>query len=137
MEYQDDTHSMKCPKCLHGMEEVTFGEVTIDRCSNCQGLWFDAGEAEQLKDIKGSESVDSGDATEGWKWDSHADIDCPRCGKKMEKGHDPKQKHIWIEACPDNHGMFMDAGEFKDFKEESMLDFFRSLVKGRRDIVAP
>jgi hypothetical protein len=33
--------------------------------------------------------------------------------------------------------MFMDAGEFKDFKEESIFDIFRSLVKGRRDTVAP
>ena len=31
----------------------------------------------------------------------------------------------------------MDDGEFKDFKEESVLDFFRSLIKGRRDVVAP
>ena len=33
--------------------------------------------------------------------------------------------------------MFMDAGEFKDFKFESLLDRFRSLIKGDRDIVAP
>jgi Zn-finger nucleic acid-binding protein len=136
MEYNSDTHSLKCPKCHHGMEEVTHGEVVIDRCTHCKGLWFDADEALQLKNMKGSESLDTGDATEGWKWDSHADIDCPRCGKRMEKGHDAKQKHIWFEACPD-HGMFMDAGEFKDFKEESIFDIFRSLVKGRRDVVAP
>tara|TARA_R110001592_G_scaffold363371_1_gene685786 strand:- start:433782 stop:434138 length:357 start_codon:yes stop_codon:yes gene_type:complete len=118
------------------MEEISHGDVTIDRCTHCHGLWFDTDEAHELKNIKGSEALDTGDATEGWKWDSHADIDCPHCGKKMEKGHDPKQKHIWFEACPE-HGMFMDAGEFKDFKQESVLDFFRSLIKGRRDVVAP
>lgn len=136
MEYNADSHSLKCPKCEHGMEEVSYGDVTVDRCTNCQGLWFDLGEAESLKGMKGSESVDSGDPTEGWKWDSHADINCPRCSKQMQKGHDPKQKHIWFEAC-DEHGMFMDAGEFTDYKEESILDFFRSLIKGDRDTVAP
>ena len=30
-----------------------------------------------------------------------------------------------------------DAGEFSDFKEESILDWFRSLIKGNRDTVAP
>ncbi len=33
--------------------------------------------------------------------------------------------------------MFMDAGEFTDLKDESVLDWFRSLIKGNRDIVAP
>ena len=136
MEYNTESHSLKCPKCHHGMEEVSHGDVTIDRCTNCKGIWFDLDEAHQLKALKGSEALDTGDAKEGWKWDSRADIDCPHCGKRMQKTADPKQKHIWVEACPD-HGMFMDAGEFKDFKQESALDFFRSLIKGRRDIVAP
>ncbi|MDE0950285.1 MAG: hypothetical protein OSA45_03395 [Halioglobus sp.] len=35
------------------------------------------------------------------------------------------------------HGVFMDAGEFKDFKFESLLDRFRSLIKGNRDNIAP
>jgi Zn-finger nucleic acid-binding protein len=118
------------------MEEITHGEIAIDRCTHCKGLWFDADEAFVLKAVTGSEVLDSGDATEGWKWDSHADVDCPHCGKQMEKTADPKQKHIWYEVCAE-HGMFMDAGEFKDFKQESLLDFFRSLIKGRRDIVAP
>ncbi len=137
MEFNADIHSIKCPKCGHGMEEIAHDDVEIDRCTHCKGLWFDAGEAERLKGIDGSEKIDIGDSKEGWKWDSHADIDCPRCDKQMEKGHDPKQKHIWFEACPDGHGMFMDAGEFSDYKEESVLDFFRSLIKGRRDVVAP
>ncbi len=136
MTYDSSLHSIECPKCHHGMEEISHGEVTVDRCTNCKGIWFDIDEAHMLKKIKGSEAIDTGDATEGWKWDSHADINCPHCGKQMEKGHDAKQKHIWYEFCPD-HGMFMDAGEFKDFKEESIFDIFRSLVKGRRDTVAP
>ncbi len=136
MEYDSSQHSIQCPKCHHGMEEIFHGEVTVDRCTGCKGIWFDIDEVHMLKNIKGSEVIDTGDATEGWKWDSHADINCPHCGKQMEKGHDKKQKHIWYEYCPD-HGMFMDAGEFKDFKEESIFDIFRSLVKGSRDIVAP
>jgi Zn-finger nucleic acid-binding protein len=136
MEHNSDVHSLKCPKCHHGMEEVTFEGITIDRCTHCQGLWFDEDEAHQLKDLKDSHQLDIGDATEGWKWDSHADIDCPRCGKQMEKSADSKQKHIWYEVCPE-HGLFMDAGEFADFKHESLLDVFRSLIKGNRDKIAP
>lgn len=136
MEHDANIHSIKCPKCHHGMEEVTHGEITIDRCTHCHGLWFDADEAHMLKNLPDSHVVDHGDAKEGWKWDSRVDIDCPRCGKRMELASDPKQKHIWYEVCHD-HGMFMDAGEFKDFKEQSLLDFFRGIIKGNRDTVAP
>ena len=32
------------------MTEVTYGgDVVIDRCTNCHGLWFDSGEADLLK----------------------------------------------------------------------------------------
>jgi len=136
MEYDAALHSLQCPKCLHGMEEVTHGDVVIDRCTHCAGLWFDEDEAYLLKAIEGSQVLDTGSAKEGWKWDSHVDINCPRCGKKMELSSDPKQKHIWYEVCRD-HGMFMDAGEFTDFKFESLLDIFRTLIKGNRDKVAP
>ena len=136
MEYNPDAHSLQCPKCEHGMDEVTHENITIDRCSNCQGLWFDGDEAQQLKLKQASKIVDTGDPREGWKWDSHADIRCPRCSKEMKKTADPDQKHIWYELC-EEHGMFMDAGEFTDFEEETLLDCFRGLIRGDRDTTAP
>jgi len=136
MEYNPDVHSLQCPKCEHGMDEVTYEDVTIDRCTNCQGLWFDEDEAYQLKLKHASKAVDTGDPAEGWKWDSHADISCPRCKKEMKKTADPTQKHIWYELC-EEHGMFMDAGEFTDFEHETLLDYFRGLLKGDRKITAP
>jgi len=136
MDYNAEVHSLQCPKCKHGMDEITYEDVTIDRCTNCEGLWFDADEAHQLKSIEGSEVVDAGDPGEGWKWDSRSDICCPRCGSDMLKSADSKQIHIWYEVCKE-HGMFMDAGEFSDFKQETLIDFFRGLIKGNREIVAP
>lgn len=136
MEYDSALHSLQCPKCHNGMEEVSHEGIVIDRCTHCHGLWFDEDEAHHLKALADSHVLDKGDPKEGWKWDSRADINCPRCGKDMEKTADPKQAHIWYEICHE-HGMFMDAGEFTDFKDESLLDFFRGLIKGNRDIVAP
>ena len=136
MEHNPDEHNLKCPKCHHGMEVVVHDEIEIDRCTNCKGLWFDDDEAHRMRSIESSELVDHGDPAEGWKYDSREDIDCPHCGKRMHKSYDAKQQHIWYEVCHD-HGMFMDAGEFTDLKDESMLDWFRSLIKGNRDIIAP
>jgi len=49
----------------------------------------------------------------------------------MQKVSDPKQPHIWYEVC-DDHGMYFDAGEFTDYKYETILDKFRDLITGKR-----
>ena len=122
---------MQCPKCHASMDEHTLstleGNVTVDRCSNCKGLWFDIGEAEVLKDKWMSDHVDSGDPEVGREQNKIRDINCPRCSKPMDKLTDPVQSHIEYEACED-HGMYLDAGEFTDYKYETLMDIFRDFI---------
>jgi hypothetical protein len=40
-------HFMRCPKCGQQMAEEQLAGVTVDRCSSCEGIFFDAGELEQ------------------------------------------------------------------------------------------
>lgn len=42
------THHMKCPKCGYDLITGDWHGVQIDQCTNCHGIWFDAGEAESL-----------------------------------------------------------------------------------------
>ena len=42
------THFMKCPKCGYNLLTHDWLGVQIDQCTNCHGIWFDAGEAESL-----------------------------------------------------------------------------------------
>ena len=39
---------MKCPKCGHDMKEEKLENVSVDRCTHCEGIFFDAGELEQV-----------------------------------------------------------------------------------------
>jgi Zn finger protein HypA/HybF involved in hydrogenase expression len=41
-------HFMRCPKCGHEMKEETLEGVSVDRCSHCEGIYFDAGELDQV-----------------------------------------------------------------------------------------
>ena len=54
---------MECPKCNAQMKEhsvrVLHGTVVIDQCNSCHGLWFDNGEAEELKSSWMSDFLDS------------------------------------------------------------------------------
>lgn len=43
-----DLHFMKCPKCGHDMIEEVLEALTIDRCTFCEGVYFDAGELDEL-----------------------------------------------------------------------------------------
>ncbi|MGI9250638.1 MAG: zf-TFIIB domain-containing protein [Pseudohongiellaceae bacterium] len=122
---------MNCPKCNTEMQEMEIetlhGKVAIDKCSGCKGLWFDNGEAEQLKSSWMTDFADCGDPDVGRKYNTVRDINCPRCDKAMIRLNDKKQPHLQYEAC-EEHGMFMDAGEFTDYKYETLLDQFRKLV---------
>ena len=42
-------HFMKCPKCGSQLEEIAFGDVRIDKCFNCEGVWLDKGELERIQ----------------------------------------------------------------------------------------
>lgn len=45
-EARKSAHWMKCPKCGADMQEVTMESVKVDRCGECHGVYFDAGELE-------------------------------------------------------------------------------------------
>jgi hypothetical protein len=42
-------HFMRCPKCGTKLTEVTVGDVCIDKCFSCEGLWLDRGELDTLR----------------------------------------------------------------------------------------
>ena len=133
MEYDPEVHSIECPKCGHGMEELSYGgDLLIDPCTNCQGLWFDQGEEQLLKSKWMGDALDTGKASLGKKWDAVDEVACPRCGQDMGKVSDPDQPHIWYEVCPNCEGIWLDAGEFTDLKFDTLMDRLRSLVKGKR-----
>lgn len=39
-----ELHFMKCPKCGMQLEEIALGDVRVDKCFGCQGMWLDEGE---------------------------------------------------------------------------------------------
>ena len=42
-------HHMKCPKCGLDLQSIQRGDVEIDTCFNCHGIFLDAGELEALQ----------------------------------------------------------------------------------------
>ncbi len=48
-----------CPKCQDQMKVGTLynGQLTLEQCMGCQGVWFDAGEIQKLRKLSGVEGV--------------------------------------------------------------------------------
>src|SRR6185503_16807013 len=116
---------MNCPKCISPMVKLTFGGIAVDRCTDCQGLFFDEFEKEQLRKLEGADAVDIGDVKTGREFNQVDDILCPRCGSLMIRMVHLEQPHIWFEHCTVCSGSFFDADEFKYLTHHTVVDFFK------------
>jgi len=124
--------AMRCPKCRADMEQVVYEGTEIDRCTICNGIWFDAGEIDILRDKQTAAAIDIGDARTGKQSNAIDRYQCPRCSGDMLRVVDPQQTHIWYETCGSCSGSFLDAGELRDLSTVSIAGFFKSLATPER-----
>jgi protein-arginine kinase activator protein McsA len=47
-----DLHNMRCPKCGMDLIEIDYQQIKIDKCSECDGIWLDAGELETVSGLE-------------------------------------------------------------------------------------
>jgi len=47
-------HYMKCPKCGMELIEIDYKGILVDKCSDCAGIWLDAGELEMVAKMEKS-----------------------------------------------------------------------------------
>ena len=120
---------MQCPKCLSDMEVIDFNGIEIDRCTDCFGMWFDHLEKEDLKDLKGAESIDIGDEFVGATLNQIMDVPCPVCKVKMNHILHNEPYEIKFESCPKCHGAYFDAGEFRDYMGEEIFEQFQGVIR--------
>ncbi len=43
-----ELHHMHCPKCGQKLAPEEYGQVEVDVCPSCKGMWLDAQELEQI-----------------------------------------------------------------------------------------
>ena len=103
---------MKCPKCQTvTLAEFKVEEVAVDRCSSCDGIWFDVQELSRLlsDDARHVASLSRGG--------SQAQLDgkkgsCPRDGSELLRVYSSVDRSVILDACADCRGMWLDCGEF-------------------------
>lgn len=113
---------MDCPVCNNAMITLELQDVEIDYCTDCGGIWLDAGELEILlgEPDKAAKLINS------FKIDSSSTEKtrkCPICSKKMRKIIVGSSKPtLLIDKCRKAHGLWFDKGELNDIFERAQLD---------------
>ena len=105
---------MKCPVCKHHLIVVEYHNIELDYCSNCKGVWFDAGELELLLKSYGLEEPKTffdGIFSSQEAPSQERKRKCPICGRKMKKTAIGGQPQILIDVCREKHGLWFDGGE--------------------------
>lgn len=47
-----ELHFMRCPKCGMELIAVDYKGIEVDKCSECEGVWLDAGELEAVSKLE-------------------------------------------------------------------------------------
>ncbi len=120
---------LRCPQCAALMDAVPFRDITVDRCTACHGLWFDALERDHLDVLAGSEGLDvGGPATPVPPRPPH--MDCPACHSRLITMVEPGRPHLHYQSCTVCYGIFSPAGEYREHKvadEHPALHLFHRL----------
>jgi len=117
--------AMNCPKCNAQLQSFVHQGVEIERCGGCGGLWFDVFEHEELRELSGSDAIDTG-APAKVPAGTGSGL-CPKDQQRLFSMVVAGQPHIAYESCGLCHGVFFDAGEFKDFRETTFGERLRAI----------
>jgi len=127
-----EDRKLTCPKCTAPMEVVTVEEVYVDRCTGCRGIFFDICEHEDLAGLA-TEPFDLPPGAAGGRsaMDAIDNIRCPVCKVDMLRLVAVRKRDIRYEKCPMCSGVFFDAGEFTEYREEeSLFDAISKMLRG-------
>ncbi len=83
--------------------------IEIDTCLSCSGIWLDAGELELLLENSPGQKtlLASLSMLEDMKEKKRK---CPICRKPMRKISCGTRQKIFLDKCPENHGLWFDRG---------------------------
>jgi len=116
---------MKCPADGSPLEKFTISSVNVEKCPECQGLWFTKGEIHQAEESEGLDEdwldFDLWSEPEAFKAE-RSPRKCPVCRMNLATiMYGPTD--VKIDYCMEEHGIWLDHGEF-----ESIIDSLRGEI---------
>lgn len=104
---------MKCPKCeTESLGAIVIEDVTVERCSSCRGIWFDAHELSELLAEDARQVAALRHGSENERADDKRGK-CPRDASALLRVYSSIERSVVLDACADCHGIWLDGGEFE------------------------
>lgn len=106
-----------CPRCKSSLSPVHAGELELDVCRSCEGVWFDKDELSRA--LKSPESGRSDGLRPSWRGKARDDekepgpsaVACPRCSGAMRRFRFGLSSKVLIDGCLKGCGVWLDDGE--------------------------
>ena len=119
--------ALNCPRCNPiKLEEIELGDIPVDRCPRCGGLWFDNSEVTALTgrgpELSGFESIVP-PATF-----IETTMQCPRCANVDLRKLDVtgKNRTQTIYRCISCLGTWIDRGELRETEDTTVLNALKA-----------
>ena len=116
------------------MVVLELNQVEIDYCTDCGGIWLDAGELELLMGQAKEKDEVLGSFTEDNKTGEKS-INCPICLKRMAKYMCGTEGKILVDKCQSDHGIWFDRGELHDVMEMCCFDKDNKILILLKDMI--
>jgi len=116
---------MNCPHCSKPLEKRIYeGNVEIDGCSSCRGMWLDQGELERIQSTVEHDYTERlkkpantvAQSFEMAKQRSRPAIQCPKCERSMIKKESGMCSGVMVDKCPSCSGLWLDDGEVQQLE---------------------
>lgn len=107
---------MKCPRDGAKLAPVMIGAIEIDKCHQCDGLWFDPGELERIQKMDRTDFEDQIEQQYGNPTVEPGETDgymrCPRCDEgRLNEVTYTFVKRVKIDRCDTCFGVWIDDDE--------------------------
>jgi membrane associated rhomboid family serine protease/Zn-finger nucleic acid-binding protein len=108
---------MNCPSYSNKLRRIKAKSEVLDICPRCKGIWFDSGElVDFVKELVKSENVLPEKTRLFERRQVHVSDEvvennksCPRCNLVMQTFNYCYDSNVFLEKCPDCHGIWADA----------------------------
>ena len=96
--------SRLCPRDGSPLDHYPKGDVHLDRCPRCQGLWCDREELAQVLGTR-DDVPNPQVALDGLRHN------CPACGDPMKRCYYNHERQVVIDVCESCQGIWLDQNE--------------------------
>jgi len=132
---------MKCPRDGTELAKVEILGLELDKCHKCDGLWFDRGELERVRDAEVPEIEEVLEDKYGDPEVKEGEVEgymrCPRCGARLQRQHYTYVRPVRVDRCEKCLGFWLDdteldavVGEKRELedKDKEFKGFLRAVL---------